>query len=75
MKIECPYCDYVYEDKFVKERGARFYKTINGDKPFIKLENIFRSGDSNMMHSRLEEKKIKLYGCPKCKIMFWEEAY
>ena len=75
MKTECPHCGYVYEDEFVRENGARFYKKIKGDQPFIELENTFRSGDSDRLFSRLEDKKIKLYGCPKCKIIFWEETF
>lgn len=64
MRDSC-LCGYVHETEFVSDRGARYYKTIEGDEPFKEIEGQFTT-EVKRDYSPNGIEQLTLKACPKC---------
>ena len=75
---KCPHCGYEYETEWKRNGDGKVAKevTVKGDEP---IRQILLSNDVKMLMWRDsihdEHKNVGIFGCPKCKFVFWDETF
>ena len=74
---KCPHCGYEYEDEYQPKPGGGSHRVaIKGDE---EIKQIHLSNDVKMYMSATQpfgdDTKVGIFGCPKCKFVFWSETF
>ena len=74
---KCPHCGYEHETEYQKQPNGGFKEVaIKGDEP---IKEIHLTNDVKMFMWRDdicdEHKKVSIFGCPKCKFVYWSETF
>jgi hypothetical protein len=83
---QCPHCKYEYETEWKKKpQGGSEEVFVKGDEKIKQiLFYIGTPGESSSATTRAfvepdnvfgDHKRVGIFGCPKCKFVFWEEIF